>query len=126
MKLRIYQLLTFLICLLAGYIFYLHTPTVYAIVDVSKPESFKVYKKTSGKPLSIDLHVQGNTDSTFNIRIMGLPSYIELFNTDFDRAQIDYTGKIDYYSGKGIAVFYTPKGVTRGDATVSIRINADF
>lgn len=118
--------MTLLICLLAGYIFYVHTPTVYAIVDVSKPESFKVYKKTSSKPLSIDLHVQGNTDSTFNIRIIGLPSQTELFSADFDRARVDYTGKIDYYSGNGVAVFYTPKGVTRGDATVSISINADF
>lgn len=126
MKTRTLVILLSFALLLLSYIFYSSRLNIVEVKDASAQESFQLYKKTNSRPANIDLIIDGEADSTFAIKVVGLPSRVTLFDSSFDRKKINYKCKIDYYEGDGAEIFYTPKGVVSGDVKISSRINSDF
>jgi hypothetical protein len=124
MKRNLYITVLLLAIVGSGYIFYSVTPRKFHVQDVSKSESFKLYQ--SGKPMNIDLTVNSNVDSSFTIRVVGLPSKGELFDSTFSYKQVDFKCIVDYYAGQGVEILYIPEGATKGDVKLSSRINAYF
>ena len=99
-------------------------PRKFYVQDVAKTESFKLYQ--SGKPINVELTVFGNVDSAFTVRVVDLSSRGVMFDSTFIQKQVNYTGMIDYYTGRGVEIVYTPRGATSGDVKLGARINADF
>ncbi len=107
-----------------GYSYYTVTPRKFYVQDSAKPESFRLYR--SGKPMNISLTVNSNVDSSFTIRVIGLPSKGDLFDSTFRHKKVDFSCMIDYYAGHGAEILYIPAGTTKGDVKLSARINGDF
>jgi hypothetical protein len=124
MKQKLYIALLVIVLMTAGYVFYATSLQKFYVQDVSKPESFKLYQ--SGKPINVDLTVYGDVDSAFTVRVVDLSSRGVMFDSTFIQKQVNYTGIIDYYTGRGVEIVYTPRGATIGDVKLGASINADF
>ena len=124
MKRKLYIAVLLLVIIGSGYVFYAISPRKFDVQDVSKSESFRLYK--NGKPMNIDLTVYGNVDSTFTIRVIDLSTKGTLFDSTFSPKRVDYKCMIDYYTGRGVEIVYEPEGATNGEVKLSARINADF
>ena len=107
-----------------GYVFYSVTPSKFTVKDVAKPESFRLYQ--SGKPLNMNLAVRGIVDSAFTIRVIDLSSRGVMFDSTFTKKEVNYTGMIDYYAGRGVEIVYQPEGATNGEVKLSARINTNL
>lgn len=126
MKKSFYLIIAAVVAIVLGYNLYASSTNTFNIKNVSIQETFKVYKKTNDKPANIDLLVNGNIDSAFNVRVVGLPSQATLFDSTFTQKAVNYKCKIDFYDGNGAEIFYVPKGAKEGQVKISARINSDF
>lgn len=116
----------FLLMLAIYYLMFGSGLKTFNVADLSQEESFEITRRKDIKPVNVDFQLVSHTDSAYRVHIVGIPSGAILFDSVFTTKEVGLFYKLDYYTGYGVRIVYSPGGAKTGWVQIKSRINADF